>query len=82
MSYNKDLDKVLYERDIIDDVSGEKLMISINSYNGGDAKLKIGPRIYLKRNGEPGFSKVGRLSITEGVALADIIPKALEVINK
>ena len=82
MAYNKDLDKVLYETEIVDDESGKKLMISVHSYNGGDAKLQIGPRTYTKRNGEPGFGKAGRLTIAEGVALANILPNALEAMDK
>ena len=82
MAYNKDLDKVLWEKGITDDESGRTLLFSVHSYNGGDAKFQIGPRTYTKANGEPGYGKAGRLTIPEGVALANYLPDALEVMDK
>ena len=81
MAYNKDLDKVLWEGAIEGDVEGKALLVSVHSYNGGDAKLQIGPRTYLKRNGDIGYGKAGRLTLEEGVALANMLPQALEAMD-
>ena len=81
MAYNKDLDKVLWEGRIEGDTEGKALMVSVHSYNGGDAKLQIGPRVYVKRDGSDGFGKAGRLSLEEGVALANMLPNAFEAMD-
>ena len=44
MAYNKDLDKVLWEGEVPGDAEGKALLVSVHSYNGGDAKLQVGPR--------------------------------------
>jgi len=80
VAYNKDLDVTLWEKEV-EDEGGRKLMFSVHSYNGGDAKFQIGPRVYTKRNGEPGYGKAGRLTVEEGVALANFLPEALEVMD-
>ena len=80
MAYNKDLDKALWEKSI-DGEDGKQLMVSVHSYNGGDAKLQIGPRVYTKKDGNPGYGKAGRLTIEEGVALANLMGEALEVMD-
>jgi hypothetical protein len=42
------------------------LLISINRYNGGEAKLQIGPRILQKQDGSDRAPvKAGRLSIED-----------------
>jgi hypothetical protein len=73
MAYDKSADKVLYMANI----EGENdtvLKVSVYSYNGGEPKLQIGPRVYQKRNGEDGFRKAGRLTGGEVEKLADIMP--------
>ena len=73
MAYNKGLDKMLYMANI----EGENettLKVSVYTYNGGDPKLQIGPRVYTKRNGEEGFRKAGRLSEGEVEKLVDVLP--------
>jgi hypothetical protein len=50
------------------------LVISINQYDGGEAKLQIGPRILLKKDGtERAPMKAGRLSVEDVMWLYDII---------
>ena len=73
MAYNKGLDKVLYMANI-DSADGTVLKVSVYSYNGGEPKLQIGPRVYTKRNGEDGFRKAGRLNEGEVEKLVDILP--------
>lgn len=46
------------------------LIVSINRYNGGEAKLQIGPRILLKQDGSKRAPvKAGRLSIEDVIWL-------------
>ena len=50
------------------------LIVSIQRYNGGEAKVQIGPRILLKKDGtERAPSKAGRLTIEDLMWLYDII---------
>lgn len=50
------------------------LMVSIQRYNGGEAKLQIGPRILLKKDGsQRAPAKAGRLTIEDVMWLYDII---------
>ncbi|MGD9007434.1 MAG: hypothetical protein PVG41_05905 [Desulfobacteraceae bacterium] len=50
------------------------LMISIQRYNNGEAKLQIGPRILLKKDGsQRAPAKAGRLTIEDVMWLYDII---------
>ena len=73
MAYDKSADKVLYMANI-DGENDTTLKVSVYSYNGGEPKLQIGPRVYQKRNGEDGFRKAGRLTGGEVEKLADIMP--------
>ena len=50
------------------------LMVSIQRYNGGEAKLQIGPRILLKKDGsQRAPAKAGRLTIEDVLWLYDTI---------
>jgi hypothetical protein len=50
------------------------LMISIQRYSGGEAKLQIGPRILLKKDGsQRAPAKAGRLTIEDVMWLYEMI---------
>ena len=50
------------------------LTVSIQRYNAGEAKVQIGPRILLKKDGtERAPAKAGRLTIEDVLWLYDII---------
>ncbi len=50
------------------------LVVSINRYGDGEAKVQIGPRILLKKDGtERAPIKAGRLSMEDILWLYDII---------
>jgi hypothetical protein len=50
------------------------LMLSIQRYNNGEAKLQIGPRILLKKDGSQRAPvKAGRLTIEDVMWLYEII---------
>ena len=50
------------------------LVLSINKYGDGEAKLQIGPRILKKKDGTDGAPvKAGRLSIEDVMWLYDLL---------
>lgn len=49
------------------------LVVSINRYADGEAKLQIGPRIIIKRDGSETQRKAGRLSIEDLMWFYEII---------
>lgn len=58
------------------------LIISIQRYNGGEAKLQIGPRILLKKDGtERAPAKAGRLTIEDVLWLYDVIDEVKEELS-
>ena len=61
------------QRNILHGFNNAKLR-SIQRYNGGEAKVQIGPRILLKKDGsERAPAKAGRLTIEDLLWLYDII---------
>jgi len=59
------------------------LMVSIQRYDGGEAKVQIGPRILLKKDGtERAPAKAGRLTIEDLMFLYDIIDEIKDDMEK
>lgn len=56
MAFDETKDKELWQGQIND------LMVSVHSYNGGDPKLQIGPRVVTKKDGSESYRKAGRLT--------------------
>jgi hypothetical protein len=54
------------------------LLISINRYNDGEAKLQIGPRVFVKKDGSESQRKAGRLTIEDVLWLYDVIDEIKE----
>jgi hypothetical protein len=70
MPYNPELDKVLKKWKCAE----TGLVISINQYGTGGAKLQIGPRILMKKDGTEGAPvKAGRLSMEDFLWLYDML---------
>ena len=70
MAYEPEKDKVLKSWKC----KNTGLVVSINRYGNGEAKVQIGPRILLKRDGtERAPVKAGRLTIEDFSWLYDII---------
>ena len=57
------------------------LIISINSYNDGEAKVQIGPRIFVKKDGSESQRRAGRLSMEDTLWLYDIIDEIQEALS-
>jgi hypothetical protein len=70
MVYDPEMDKVLKTWKC----NETGLVVSINRYGAGEAKVQIGPRILLKKDGtERAPAKAGRLTIEDLMWLYDII---------
>jgi hypothetical protein len=58
------------------------LVISIQRYNGGEAKLQIGPRLLMKKDGTSRApAKAGRLTIEDLLWLYEIIDEVKEELS-
>lgn len=78
MPYDPDMDKTLKQWKC--DETG--LVISINQYGDGEAKLQIGPRLLLKKDGtERAPAKAGRLSIVDVLWLYENIDEIKEELS-
>ncbi|MGD2186637.1 MAG: hypothetical protein PVI71_10940 [Desulfobacterales bacterium] len=70
MAYDPEKDKVLKTWKC----NETGLVVSINRYSDGEAKVQIGPRILLKKDGsERAPVKAGRLTIEDLIWFYDII---------
>ena len=70
MAYEPEKDKVLKKWRC----ESTGLVLSINQYGDGEAKLQIGPRILKKKDGTDGAPvKAGRLSIEDVMWLYDLL---------
>jgi len=74
MAFNKALDREVRGW-VIGDPDDKHLRVSVMSYNGGEMKLQIGPRVYIRKDGREGFGKAGRLTLNEVKALTDLAPE-------
>lgn len=74
MPFNKALDKELFRTEV-EGANDSILIVSVNAYNDGEAKVNIGPRIVTYKNGNTGFRKLGRLTVDE---MDNLIPAITE----
>ena len=57
------------------------LLVTINQYGNGEAKVQIGPRVIIKKNGEESQRKAGRLTIEDLQWFYDIIDEVKEELS-
>ncbi len=78
MAYDPEKDKVLKKWKC--EETG--LIVSINQYGSSEAKLQIGPRILLKKDGsERAPAKAGRLTIEDLMWFYDIIDEVKDELS-
>ncbi len=78
MAYDPGKDKVLKTWKCND----TGLIVSINRYGDGEAKVQIGPRILLKKDGtERAPVKAGRLTIEDLIWFYEIIDEVKEELS-
>lgn len=75
MAFNAALDREIASRDL-DSLDGGKtaLRVSAHSYNDGVPKIQVGRIVYFQ-NGNVGHRKVGRMTLEESLAVANVIPE-------
>jgi hypothetical protein len=79
MPYDPEKDKVLKKWK--SDETG--LVLSINRYGEGEAKLQIGPRILKKKDGTDGAPvKAGRLSMEDVIWLNDMLDEIRDEMSR
>ena len=78
MPFDPDMDKMLKQWK--NEETG--LVISINQYGDGDPKLQIGPRVFIKKDGNESQRKAGRLSIEDLIWFYEIIDEVKEELSK
>ena len=57
------------------------LVVSINQYADGEPKVQIGPRVFVRKDGQESQRKAGRLSIEDLLWLYDIIDEVKEELS-
>ena len=78
MAYDPEKDKVLKTWKC----NETGLVVTINRYGDGEAKVQIGPRILLKKDGtERAPVKAGRLTIEDLIWFYDIIDEVKEELS-
>jgi hypothetical protein len=78
MAYDSEKDKVLKTWKC----NETGLVVSINRYGDGEAKVQIGPRVLLKKDGnERAPVKAGRLTIEDLIWFYDIIDEVKEELS-
>ena len=79
MPYDPEKDKVLKKWKC----SETGLVVSINQYGEGGAKLQIGPRILMKKDGTEGAPvKAGRLSMEDFLWLYDMMDELRDELTR
>jgi hypothetical protein len=79
MPYDPEKDKVLKKWKC----NETGLVVSINQYGDGGAKLQIGPRILMKKDGTEGAPvKAGRLSMEDFLWLYDMLDEIKDELTR
>ncbi len=58
------------------------LLVTINKYGDGEAKVQIGPRVFLRKDGKESQRKAGRLAIEDLQWLYDNIDEIKEELGR
>jgi len=78
MPFDPEMDKILKEWKC--EETG--LVVSINRYGDGEPKLQIGPRVFLRKDGNESQRKAGRLTIEDLMWFYDIIDEVKDELSK
>jgi hypothetical protein len=75
MPYDKNLDAEIFKEE--HNFEGTRITVGVFQYNEGEKKLQLG-RQNVNKDGELGFTKLGRLRKEEAEAILPSIQKAIE----
>ncbi len=78
MPFDPEKDKVLKKWKCED----TGLLVTINRYGEGEAKLQIGPRVFTRKDGQETQRKAGRLSIEDLEWFYEIIDDVKEELSR
>jgi hypothetical protein len=78
MPFDPDMDKILKQWK--NEETG--LVVSINRYGDGEPKLQIGPRVFLRKDGNESQRKAGRLTIEDLLWFYEIIDEVKDELSK
>jgi hypothetical protein len=78
MPFDPEMDKILKEWRC--EETG--LVVSINRYGDGEPKLQIGPRVFIRKDGNESQRKAGRLTIEDLMWFYDIIDEVKDELSK
>ncbi|RPH50847.1 MAG: hypothetical protein EHM85_08930 [Desulfobacteraceae bacterium] len=78
MPFDPEMDKILKEWRC--EETG--LVVSINRYGEGEPKLQIGPRVFIRKDGNESQRKAGRLTIEDLMWFYDIIDEVKDELSK
>ncbi len=77
MPFDPDMDKILKQWKC--EETG--LVVSINRYGDGEAKLQIGPRVFTRKDGNESQRKAGRLTIEDLMWFYEIIDEVKDELS-
>ena len=78
MPFDPEMDKILKQWKC--EETG--LVISINKYGNGEPKLQLGPRVFMRKDGNESQRKAGRLTIEDLMWFYDIIDEVKDELSK
>ena len=78
MPFDPEMDKILKQWKC--EETG--LVISINKYGDGEPKLQVGPRVFMRKDGNESQRKAGRLTIEDLMWFYDIIDEIKDELSK
>lgn len=78
MPFDPEMDKILKQWKC--EETG--LVVSINRYGDGEAKLQIGPRIFTRKDGNESQRKAGRLTMEDLLWFYEIIDEVKDELSK
>ena len=78
MAFDPEMDKILKKWKC--EETG--LVVSINQYGDGEAKVQIGPRLFMKKDGTESQRKAGRLTIEDLIWFYEIIDEVKDELSK
>ena len=58
------------------------LIVSINQYENGEPKLQIGPRVFVKKDGNESQRRAGRMTVEDLLWFYDIIDEVKDDLQK
>jgi hypothetical protein len=58
------------------------LIVSINQYENGEPKLQIGPRVFVKKDGNESQRRAGRMTIEDLLWFYEIIDEVKDDLQK